>query len=130
MALQAVGTFRRAVAILCMALAVVVSSQTFIGIMDRLEHANHHTHFPNPLAGDVEYCGGAHDVCADHDHGTQDSFPHHHGDAALMFLAAQSFNLPLHPLADSRCEMEPPMLTSISPRGPDHPPKSSLEIRA
>lgn len=112
-----------------MALCVVLSAQTYIGIMDRIEHAHHHVHFPNALAGDVEYCSGAHDVCAGHDHGAQDSFPHHHGDAALIFLAAQCFVLPTHPIAPSRCETEPPALVSFNPRGPDHPPKSILEIR-
>jgi hypothetical protein len=111
-----------------MALSVVLSSQTYIGIMDRIEHAHHHVHFPNPLAGDVQYCGGALGVCADHDDGV-DSFPHHHGDAALMFLAAQFFVLPSHPISACRCETEPPSLVSIVPRVPDHPPKTSLEIR-
>jgi hypothetical protein len=113
-----------------MAIAVVVSSQTFIGIMDRIEHANHHAHFPNPLAGDVEYCGWTAALCADHDHESGDSFPHHHGDVSLVFLTMQSFVLPVHPVTDSRCELEPPMLVSISPREPDHPPKPSFEIRA
>jgi hypothetical protein len=112
-----------------MALSFVLSAQTYIGIMDRLEHAHHHVHFPNPLAGDVEYCGGAQDICADHDHEGHDSFPHHHGDAALMFLAAQSFVLPTHPIAASRCETEQPPLVSFSPCGPDHPPKMNFEIR-
>jgi hypothetical protein len=113
-----------------MALSALLSAQTYIGIMDRIEHAHHHVHFPNPLAGDVEYCGGAQIVCADHDDGTPDSFPHHHGDAALMFLAAPCYVLPTHPLEESRCESEPPSLVSFSPRGPDHPPKPDLESRA
>jgi hypothetical protein len=112
-----------------MALSAVLSAQTYIGIMDRIEHAHHHVHFPNPLAGDVQSCDGALDICADHDDASQHSFPHHHGDAALMFLAAQSFVLPTHPIAASRCETEPLPLVSFSPYGPDHPPKVNLEIR-
>jgi hypothetical protein len=54
---------------------------------------------------------------------------HHHGDAVIVFLAAQSFVLPAHVPVESRCETEPPLLTSISPHGPDHPPKPNLEIR-
>jgi hypothetical protein len=34
------------------------------------------------------------------------------------------------PVEAARCETEPPALASISPRGPDHPPKYNLEIQA
>jgi len=111
-----------------MALSFVLSSQTYIGIMDRIEHAQHHVHFANPLAGDIEFCVGGPDICADHD-GADQSFPHHHGDAALVFLAATMFVLPIQPDVESRCETEPLVPASVSPRGPDHPPKPCLEIR-
>jgi len=44
-----------------MAMAVMLSGQTYIALMDRIEHAHHHVHFANPLAGAVEFCGGVHD---------------------------------------------------------------------
>ena len=47
---------RRAIAILCMAIAVMLSGQSYISLMDRIDHAHHHVHFANPLAGDVAFC--------------------------------------------------------------------------
>jgi hypothetical protein len=135
------------VAILCMALAVLLSGQTYISLMDQLDHAHHHAHFANPLAGDIQVLPSHHDAAEHHhDHGTQDAADHHahsagehrhshnpadhqHGDAAIVFLAAQSFVLITCPLVTDRCTTESPRFVSISPRGPDHPPKSSLEIR-
>jgi len=29
--------------------------------MDRIDHAHHHSHFANPLAGDIQFCAGDHD---------------------------------------------------------------------
>ena len=55
---------RKAVAVLCMALAVMLSGQAYISLMDRIEHAHHHAHFANPLAGEVGSCVGGHDACA------------------------------------------------------------------
>jgi hypothetical protein len=46
-----------------------------------------------------------------------------------MFLAAQSFVLSVCPIAAERCSSEPVTFASITPLGPDHPPKSTLEIR-
>lgn len=135
---------RKAVAVLCMALAVMLSGQAYISLMDRIEHAHHHAHFANPLAGEVGSCVGGHDACAHHHDGAQGTSHHHshgstshdsgtsehqHGDAAVMFLAAQSFVLAISPVPSPRCELEPPTLVSFHPRGPDHPPKTVLEVR-
>lgn len=145
---QRFTSFRRAVAVLCMALAVMLSGQTFISLMDRIDHAHHHAHFANPLAGGVEYSAADHDSSghphhhnaaqdggdshapgsAGHHH-SHDPADHQHGDAAIVFLAAKSFVLVLCPTAALRCEAAPPKIVSFSPRGPDHPPKLSLEIR-
>ena len=137
---QSLLPLRRAVAILCMALAVMLSGQTYIALMDRIEHAHHHVHFANPLAGDVQFCAGDHDQCGMHhhhhddgsgalaDHHSHDPISHLHGDPAIVFLAAQSIVFAICPAEATRCETEPPALTSISPRGPDHPPKPVLEI--
>jgi hypothetical protein len=113
-----------------MALAVMLSGQAYISLMDRIDHAHHHAHFPNVLAGDLQYCGGDGDRCDHHDHGTHGKIGHNHGDAAIVFLAAQSFVFAICPLEAARCETEPPTLASISLRGPDHPPKLVLEITA
>jgi hypothetical protein len=132
---------RRAVAILCMAMAVMLSGQTYIALMDRIDHAQNHVHFANPLAGDVAFCGGDHDQCGvhHHHHHADAAADHHHphvpadhqhGDAAIVFLAAQSFVFAICPLEAARCESEQPAFDSISPRGPDHPPKYHLEIQA
>ena len=133
---------RRSVAVMCMALAVMLSGQTYISLMDRIDHAHNHVHFANPLAGDVQFCGGDHDSCGAHHHHQHDggSAHHHdssggdpghqHGDIGIVFLAAQNFVFPICNVPASRCESEPRTLASISPRGPDHPPKSSLAIRA
>jgi hypothetical protein len=124
--------FRRVVAVVCMALAVVLSGQAYISLMDRVEHAHHHVHFANPLAGDLQI--GHH-----HDHGMEHASHHHddpqgaaehqHGDATIMFLAAQSFVLTACPIAADRCVSVPMKFASINPRGPDRPPKALFEIR-
>jgi hypothetical protein len=133
-----------------MALAAMLSCQAYISLMDQVDHAHHHAHFANPLAGAVTYTvadqnssghhhhhDGTHDS-ADHHHGAADTSgdqhshgpaDHQHGDAAIVFLAAQSFVLVGCPLAASPCESRPQDFISFSPRGPDHPPKSDLEIR-
>src|SRR5262249_145158 len=104
---------RKGVAVLCMALAVMLSGQSYISLMDRIEHAHHHAHFANPLAGGLASCVGDHDACGHHHDGTADASHHHshgspghqsgttehqHGDAAVMFLAAQSFVLAICPV--------------------------------
>lgn len=138
---RGLDNLRKSVAVLCMALAVMLSGQSYISLMDRIEHAHHHAHFANPLAGEVAFCLGDHDACGHHHHGGADDAHHHshggtsgttehqHGDAAIMFLAAQSFVLSLCPVPSPRCELEPPTLASFHPRGPDHPPKADLEAR-
>lgn len=123
-----------------MALATVLSCQSYISLMDRIEHAHHHAHFANPLAGDVQFCGGDHDWCgvshdhagdgADHQHSHGLPDHQHSGDAAIVFLAAQSFTFAISPVACPRCETEPRGLAGVSPSGLDRPPKSNLEIRA
>jgi len=132
---------KRAVAVLCMALAVMLSGQAYISLMDRVEHAHHHFHFANPLAGDLQICGGAANDCGHdhHDHRVQHASHHHddpqgtadhqHGDATIMFLAAQSFVLTVCPIVADRCASEPMKFASVTPRGPDRPPKALFEIR-
>jgi hypothetical protein len=132
--------FRRAVAVLCMALAFMLSWQSYISLMDRLDHAHHHTHFANPLAGDISClgnCGAEHhvhshggaahhhhdsDAAADHSH--SDIPAHQHGDSAIVFLAAQSFVLAACVVPFLRCESRTVAFVTFNPRGPDHPPKS------
>jgi len=141
--------FRRSVAMLCMALAVMLSGQTYISLMDQAEHAHHHAHFANPLAGGVvcmtaQACGHHHDEdvaqTSHHHHGVQQASHHHDdpqdpadhqhgGDATIMFLAAQTFVLPPRPLATDRPVTAPSRFASFSPRGPDHPPKFDFETR-
>jgi hypothetical protein len=131
-----------------MALAFLLSGQTYISLMDRIDHAHHHTHFANPLAGDVSYSTLDHEPSGHHHHagGTTEASDHHehgstghhhsggpadhqHGDATIVFLAANSFVLVLCPIPALRCEAASPRIVSFSPRGPDHPPKTNLEIR-
>jgi hypothetical protein len=131
--------WRRSVAMLCMALAVMLSGQTYISLMDRIDHAHHHQHFANPLAGDVQFCGSDHDGCGlhhhhGHDHGNAapshgDSENHQHGDAGLVFLAAQSFVLPPCPLIQLACDASPADLATVNPGGLERPPKTVLELR-
>ncbi len=131
---------KHAVAVLCMALAVVLSGQTYISLMDRIDHVHGHVHFANPLAGDVQFCTGDHDQCGTHHHHHPDGRSghdhshanpgHQHGDVGIVFLAAQNFVFPICAVPDSRCESESRTLASISPRGPDRPPKASVLSRA
>jgi hypothetical protein len=129
---------------LCAALAIMLSGQSFISLMDSIEHSHHHAHFANPLAGDIEWCAGDHDVCglhhdaddhddgglaADNDHAGSPA-GHQHGGASIVFLAAQIFTFPVRSFEPSRCECEPGELVSFSPHGPDHPPKKIVSIYA
>ena len=127
---------RGAVAVICMALAFVLSSQSYIYVMDRIEHAHHHVHFANPLAGDVQFCGGDHDGCGLHHHhhshvnGIPHEHPdHQHGDAAIVFIVVQNFVVPGCPAIASRCESEPRSLSGIDRTGLERPPKGVPEIR-
>lgn len=163
LSLQRVVPFRRAVAVVCMVLAAMLSAQAYISLMDRIDHAHGHAHFANPLAGGVELKLASHskpskhhhahgsgdhhhsqeaadhqqgDAAAHHAHGSSDhqhshgTADHQHGgDAALVFLAAQSFVLPASPIPAFLYETGSPKLVSFRPRGPDHPPKSGPEIR-
>ena len=140
--------FRRLVAMICVALAVMLSGQAYISLMDQIDHAHHVTHFANPLAGDIEYSpadrdssshqhhhhaaqylADSHAQGSDGHHHSHGPVDHQHGDAAIVFLAAKSFVLVLCPVPALRCETASPKIVSFNPRGPDHPPKTSLEIR-
>lgn len=150
---------RYCVAFLCMALAVMLSAQTCISLMDRIQHAQHHAHYANPFAGGVVYSDNAPSMDHHHHHGDKaDSsghshvadaneghrnfdgapvHPHHskgqtdhqHGDATVLFLAAQTFVLAGCPITSLRCDVRPHGFVSFAPRGPDHPPKPTSEIR-
>jgi hypothetical protein len=160
--------FRRVVATVCVGLSVMLSGQGYISLKDRAEHAHHHAHFANPMAGAVTSChedvcghrddhgtavhhhhddaiqdtahhdhGGAQDV-ADHDsdginaaahHHGSDGPGHEHGDATIVFLTAKIFVLPPCGPSSDRCMSAPSKFVSISPRGPDHPPKLNLELK-
>jgi hypothetical protein len=129
-----------------MALATMLSAQAYISLLDRIDHAHHHTHFANPLAGSVEFVPvaqdddaghrHAHGAVAHHDPGAN---THHHshgpvdhqhgGDAALVFLAAQSFILAAAPIPAYRYATGAAKLVSVDPRGLDHPPKPLLVTR-
>jgi len=114
-----------------MALAFMLSGQPYISLMDRVAHEHHHAHFANPLAGDVQFCGGDHDTCGLH-HGAANNGSHHHshgavdhqhGAAAILFIVAQSFVLPGCPMVAVRCNIEPRTLAGVRPGGLDRPPK-------
>jgi hypothetical protein len=122
--------FRQATAMLCMVLAVMLSFQAYIGLMDRMDHARNIEHFPNPLAGDVESCSGDLGLCDDDTSTPHNAMMHHHGDAAMLFLAPQVFVLPVCSAVEPRCESVPAGFESIGPPGLDHPPKLILEDRA
>jgi len=127
---------RSAIAVVCMLLAFVLSCQAYISLMDRIEHSHHHVHFANPLAGDVQFCGGDHDGCGlHHQHHSHvpglphDHSDHQHGDAAIVFLVVQNFVVPGSPAISPRCELEPSGLSGISRSGLERPPKRLLEFR-
>jgi len=120
---------RNATAMLCMVLSVMLSFQAYIGLMDRMDHARNIVHFPNPLAGDVEFCSGDLGLCTDDNSTHHDPLMHHHGDAAIMFLAPQIFVLPDCATIELRCVSIPAAFTSVRPLGPDRPPKHLPEIR-
>ena len=138
MSRQRFAPFRRAIAVLCMALAFLLSWQAYISLMDRLDHAHHHSHFANPLAGEITYCLGDcgehhthsgaahhhHDSTAAADHAHSDIPAHQHGDSAIVFLPAQTFVLAACTVPATPCESRPVAFVTFSPRGPDHPPKS------
>lgn len=142
---------RQCVAIFCIAIATLLSAQAYISLVDRIEHAHHRAHLPNPLAGDIEFCaseaacgykhihehiglneaeGGKH---ADQD-GVQEaseqekrpvsqSHDHQHGAPTVAFLVTPTFELAVCPLTQDRCAAVPTRAVSISPPGQDRPPK-------
>ena len=133
---------RGGVAVLCMALAFMLSGQTYISLMDRIEHAHHHVHFANPLAGDVQFCTGDHDGCGPHHHhhhadgkdlagghANGEADHQHNGDTPIVFLAAQNITFAFCSIPPARCEVEPRSLTGVNAGGFDRPPKTGLEIR-
>jgi hypothetical protein len=77
---------------LCVALSVVLSNQSYIRLMDRVQHALHQEHAPNPLAGMVEYCehghGGhhGHHHCDTEDHATDSKVTHLHLDSSIVYI--------------------------------------------
>ena len=90
--------------------------------------ASHHEHDSQPVSHHQH--GGQ--AASHHHHDSHDSqgpADHQHGDATIMFLAAQSLVLPVCPIIAESCSSEPVTFASITPLGPEHPPKSTLEIR-
>ena len=133
------GHFQRAIAVLCMLLAFVLSGQTYISVLDRVEHAHHQVHFANPLAGDVQFCGGGHDECGLHhhhhhaggaaDHHSDGAPDHQHGDAVLVFIVIPAFVVSGRLPAVLRIDSESRSPAGIDPVGLDRPPKAFPGIR-
>lgn len=122
---QLTAALRRATAMLCMALAVMASFQSYIGVMDRMDHARHIVHFPNPLAGDAEYCNGALGLCNEDSSAHHDALMHHHGDA----IPAPCFVVQLCAVVKPRYLSTLADFISETPLTPDRPPKRSAEFR-
>lgn len=116
---------------LCMALSVVLSSQAAFAVAHEVEHAHHHAHAPNDLAGTVETCAGDHHLDCDHDgdHAPGGASSHHHGETALLFLAVELFLPAPNADAPSLCAALRSMHNGVSPGGLERPPKSGLETR-
>ncbi len=124
---------KRIVTTLFVVMSFVLANQSYITLVDRMEHASQHEHLPNPLAGNVHYhdhCMSSLHACDADEEGNQDALAHHHGEAAHhVFLTAEFVRLPLVAVAELLSDFGPYALTGLGPGGPDHPPKPHLEIR-
>lgn len=142
---------RTAIAIGCMALSFMLSSQTALAVAHQIEHAHHHAHdhalLPDPLLGNVIYlsdqehsagksapnpetsgASGDQRPGLGHDHGAG-PINHQHDSSLIVFLISQNFVLVNCDVPKPRCEFVPESSVTFSPSGPDHPPKRNLEIR-
>ena len=112
-----------------MAAALLLSGQPFIALYDDIEHAHHHAHVPNALAGDVEQCFVGHHDCDTSGDNSGMPLAHHHGDAGFMFVLADAITV-ITPVDRSEASADATFLLSgISARRPDHPPKGASHIR-
>jgi hypothetical protein len=134
---------RHSVAVMCMALAVMLSGQTYISLMDRIDHAHNHVHFANPAGGrrpilrrrprpvaaritTISMMAAARTTTI-HPAAIRDISTATSGSYSSR-RRISCFRFVMFPRRAANSE--PRTLASISPRGPDHPPKSSLAIRA
>jgi hypothetical protein len=82
----------RVTVMLCVALSFVLSSQGYIALMDRTQHALHQEHAPNPLAGAVKHCEHTHDGhgkhhhCDSEDHAVDSTATHQHLDSSIVYI--------------------------------------------
>ena len=152
MSSRAASAYKSVVAIVCMALSFLLSSQTALAVAHQIEHVHHipHNHalLPDDLLGAVIYL--SHDVsstAADvpassetskhQDNHATDTGHHHephqadhqHDGSVIVFLVSQHLTLINSPLPRLPCEFVPRSLVTFNPSGPEHPPKYSLDTR-
>lgn len=153
---RAVSVCRSMIAIVCMALSFLLSSQTAFAVAHQIEHAHHHAHnhalLPDDFLGDIIYLTHEEHPATDSNSGPEshsetsgmpDYHPsgtehhhgpgpvdHQHGDSLIVFLISQNLTLINCAPPQLRCEFVTQSLMTFSPSGPDHPPKQDLEIRA
>lgn len=86
------SVFLRMTVMLCVALSIVLSNQSYIKLMDRAQHALQQEHAPNPLAGMVEHCEhghGGHHVhyhCDAEDYTADSKVTHLHLDSSIVYI--------------------------------------------
>ena len=91
------GPLRQATVALCVAVSFVLANQSYVALMDRIEHVLDHEHVPNPLAGEVYHCGhdhghhhdlDDHSLCWHDDYDADDPLAHEHLNTTIVYLLA------------------------------------------
>jgi hypothetical protein len=86
------SSYLGALVMLCMALSAVLANQSYVVLMDRVQHVLHHEHAPNPLAGAVVQCEHSHDKnqlhhhCGREDHPIDSAVTHQHVDSSIVYI--------------------------------------------
>lgn len=119
----------RLTVMLCVALSVVLSNQSYVTLMDRTQHALHQEHAPNPLAGAVQHCEHAHDHhghhrhCDSEDQAADDALAHRHLDSSVVYIVSAAPEIGAPRQASFVSVTVPQELDRLYPYRLERPPK-------
>lgn len=119
-------TLRRCIAIVCMAATYMLSVQSVIVSIDRIEHALEIEHHANPLAGTISFCTSQTESCGGSNETHPVSHSHAHaGDHTNNFLGGVSWPLETANVAGRIIHFSEGLAAKgIRLLTPDRPPKA------
>ena len=123
-------SYLSALVMLCMALSAVLANQSYVALMDQVQHALHYAHAPNPLAGMIAQCEHAHDShqlhhhCGAEKHPIDNTATHQHLDSSIVYIVPAAPVFALHRQSSFVEALEPEALTRLYPYRLDRPPKA------